>query len=131
MEVDGETASVSVIAVILIPAAVPVAPMFALVLARNLIIGLRMIVAKLAVKLAMLPRAQPLLVRFGVLLVEPVVDVVMFIRQLLVLMIVTAPSIMRHRRCRKTQQRDRADGSKCYLSHGILLVGGHGVLLCD
>lgn len=44
-------------------------------LTGNLIIFLRMFVSKLAVKLTMLPRTQPLLVCFGMLFVEPIMNI--------------------------------------------------------
>ena len=85
----------------------------------QLIIGARMLVFKIAMKLAMFPRGQSFLVGSGMLVFELVVNIVVPVFQLLVLTVMPAPAIIVMGQCwnRKAAQRRACRYRHCQFTH--------------
>jgi hypothetical protein len=122
----GNSLLVSVISIVLITATVLIAPMLTLMLTGNLVIRLGVFVSQFVVKLTMFPRTNSLVMRVGMLLVELAVNVIMMISQMLVLVFLIGPLILRHRGDREGQQRSSAYSCKNYVTHHILLADHTG-----
>ncbi len=117
--------SVTIIAVIAI-ISVAVAPLpFALmlppVLALKSVVGLVMLILKIAMELAMLPGTDTLFVGLVMFFVELIVDVVMALVEPVMLPVVPTLPILGRRGRRKGQKRDRAGCGKYNVTHVILL----------